>query len=741
MRADYPEIVKGISTQDGVVTSFTISSTAPGFEPWSTLPAREVKFYARNSTQHITCVGDFDGVDTIDNLTVLKSSAGAGTMPSWTVGDPIAISFALLGDDYSKFLDFLGDKSVLTPIFAVGFGQSKWVPYPALDTGSLPNNPDVESWDSDGAQVYPAAPTGYSFKQLNPNASAYDDYNSSGLAQLYTGHPRGGRGGTFLGWADFVQRFRGSKVKIVWTHWGGASMSVAFNPFVASGTGYNEFVGRVKDAMAADSSLPTFPDFYFQRIGWTDAAILGMSTSYFVENHFRFERQLLDAGIIGPDTTRVFFEWEDEVNRTGSGAKSVGNFSYYKTVAALHDKAILVPLSLSTTNDHLHKDGNAQLLDGVTAAKACLLMRGPKQLPPGQNYIRPTKTVQFWADYIATAESQPTNLNNEFNTNGAATVVRFPLAARDAEAGVDDSYGFTHLDQVRAEEFWDGTKYCFRFHVEEAADPASYCDYEITVVNGWSDSLPDTADKPNNREFTCTAVDDGVNWPPTAGTECAITLQRWDGDSWEDALVYADDNSVQAYVNHSVKQGFFAERPDKPSTSTAWGTDGAVPVISTPAVIREDNAVLDAKISGRRSLEGRSEVISDWSEWPDPPNLLGVLMSIKPDTTRLGVMKGKITLVGHRIDGSPAVTDYYSAAMEFTAHFHTAGDVASNVHITRGPVIEEIDPGAQTWDTELVGWPAGTGGYSARNVNFRSPARDGQTWVWDWYVDYIFHDK
>ena len=753
MRSDYPDIVKGVANDSGPsVTSFTIASDVTGFESWDDVPAQEVQFYARTASEHITGVGDYDGIDEITNITVLKGSAGAGTMPNWTAGG-ITISYAVLGIGYSRFLDILGDKPLTEPVFAVGFGQSKWVPYPALNTSALPDNPNVFDLNNGGSG------STFSFTQLDPNATIHGDAPSISTPALYTGHPRGGRGGTFLGWADFIQRFRGGNVFIVWTHWGAASFGLSFYPYAGSpfGTGWEEFYQRVEDAKSAESSLPSHPDFYFQRAGWSDAAILNTSESTFVESHFRMQRFLEDIGFLSPDTVRVYFENEDEVLRTSSTGGELRNRSYYKTIASLSDNAILVPMQQSDTPDQLHKDGNAQVADGARSALACLYnLNQARQATPGHNYIRPLKNLQFWADYIAVSASQPTTLDNEFNTDSGETVLRVPWSARDAAAGADDSYTYTHVDQIFAEEFWDGTQYCYRLHVEEVGDDTVYCNYEITGVNDYSDGLPATAGSANNKEFEIDATDQSVSWPPSAGTECEITLQRWDGDSWETAEIYADDGSAEGYHNLTTDVRFATQDKEAGNQPFFYGTRfgaGVPPLVRIPALVR-DSGLVDSLGTTKYILEGRSTITT-------PPSAYAVGLSVGPgrtfgagsDGNILGVMDGVLSVVGRRTDGAPTDDEIYSAKFPFISNYHsTGGTDATAVHNEEGSLFAVVNPTAITWDTDLgpvnnssggfgsVDWPD-SGGVLQRCTAFYLPAKTSQTWVWDWVLEFTFREN
>lgn len=700
MHTDYPDIIKGISTQDGVLTSFTISQPVDGFEPWSSIDAKDkIKIYARNSTQHITAVCDFNGTALLDNITVLKSSAGAGNMPNWTVADDIYISFTVLDSTYSSFLDFLGDKSVLEPVYGLGFGQSKMIPYTAADTGSLPDNPNVESWDSDGSAVAPAAPVGYHWRQCDPNATPADDYDFP-VTDGYIGHPRQGRGGVMLGWADFVQRFRGGKVKIFFYHWGGANLGQSFNPWVdlpPIGTGYKDVVEGIAAALAADTDgMPSTPDFFLFRSSWSDRNLIWIEQSYYMERYFNLKRAMVKGGFLAEDTPTVLFGYEDEVHQS-----SASDWNPMETLASIDDNAILVPMEQSPTTDGLHKAGNQQILDGVKAAKACIFQTRQKYLAPGQLYVRPTKNLQFWAEWIAPAASQPTNLTAEFNTDNATpTVVRFPFAARDASGAGDTSYGHTHLDQVRAIQQIDSADYSYRFHVEEEGTPANFCDYMITGESSYSDptnNLPQTVGQPNNAEFPCT-VTTGGTWPPAggAGTECVITLQRWNGSSWEDATVYADDGSERGVVTHTMDVRFATQdKQNQPVGDTKYPTflgtsfgAGQTPIVRVPALVRQDG-LLDSLGTTKIIMEGRSS-----TSQPQKGFDVGGQIYLE-DTTVLGVLDGTFSCVGRRTD-VPADDAYYSAKFDFSANFHTSGNTNTDIHIHTEPTRGED---TRTWPT------------------------------------------
>lgn len=323
------DITKGTTIDTGPsITTITIQADIPGYAPWGDLPAMGVTISMRDATHYMQGVADFDGVNTLSNIVIDSSSEVGNVMPNWS-GVNQTVTFSMNRVAVGRVHRMMANKDLREEVLIYAVDQSLGTPYPILDATRIQDHPDVLDWQSDGTS---GEQTGFYLGPIQNTQPQKTDY-STHTAGTYIGHPWGGGGSIYLGFAQWMANYLGMRVNCVSSNAPGSGLYLNFNPFRVDtgsneGQHWEEFYAAVTAFRSYVSTnslrIPDYPDFWIMGKGLTDTQ--GHSTAL-VEvleyaNLFNLIHDYMKdpngADLLGPDTITMLheggWEYQEEVN-------------------------------------------------------------------------------------------------------------------------------------------------------------------------------------------------------------------------------------------------------------------------------------------------------------------------------------------------------------------------------------------------------------------------------------------
>lgn len=495
----------------------------------------------------------------------------------------------------------------------------------------------------------------------------------------YTGYIRGNTPNIGIECAEVLKEVTGRNVSIVTTHWTGGSIT-RWSYLQGSGNAGWEHNDQLAAAIAADPTLPNYPDLVIWEQGFADTA---MSPIVWAELLLDFKRYAEGPNYWGwadPDNTR----WVVVATPEYSVAESHWNGPEIFCALTNNEVGYINVKSLPTW-DNVHWDGNELVKIGQMCAMHFLGLRASTVSEGAMRVRRSFVDFDLGVNYAAISDSAGT-LTTAWNHNTAKTKIRASYTGLNSEISLGDR--FQPNDIVR---------------FSETGNPSNYIDFKITDTGTYDDP-----NSPNHLEWPCT-VSDESNWTaPVAGTACTLEVYYI---------------TVLATLN---RRKFFD------------GGEGSVGTIDNVQLdkLAFTSTTLPSTASLRRSSESQVAevgtngqfVASGLYKLTWQAQFAGVLGGgdalgafLMPDGTAIN---GWFEIDGKRTDGGSDGETYY-AKIPFSAEITDS----SNIPITVGSTIGECDGSTGTMTASVYN-SAGNGSFSGNGIAARVNGIAAQTWDW-----------
>lgn len=387
------------------------------------------------------------------------------------------------------------EKPANEPFFFLFFGQS-WLKNATTptDTGTIAQNPNVSSWQSDGVGNY---------SWLSPDLT--DTILADAGGNPYTGVGLGNY--SYIAWkfSDLWQKATGVDTYFLNVAYSGASISL-FGSFGASATAMDEMktqmAAAIADSVFTTANAPSKPDLTVFALGYTDAgSTLG---SDWAEDAMNLKRDMESAtvhNLTDPEKPFIVMDmprtaYTESTQAAWAGARLLSEFGGPNLNLLDNDN---IP-----TYDGAHLDGDRC---NIVSANLFSLYAGliPSKTPDAAiRVVRDTAVLSEGYLLAADSAGAPTLTTGQLNFNTTDTALRLMVTSDDANTIP-----------------WQNIEQWTIIRISETADALNFRDFRLSAGASW-DAL--TPSDPNHAQFLGTVYDDTSWTRPADGTALTLSL-------------------------------------------------------------------------------------------------------------------------------------------------------------------------------------------------------------------------